>query len=63
MVRIYSFFNLDARWGEWSTPRPGRFNPGNRSGTHCKEGWLGPRDGMDRCGKNRPPLGFDPQAV
>jgi hypothetical protein len=25
---IYSFFNLGARWGGWSTPRPGRFTPG-----------------------------------
>jgi hypothetical protein len=25
----YSFFNLDARWGGWSMPRPGRFNRGN----------------------------------
>jgi hypothetical protein len=24
---IYSFFNLSARWGGWSTPRPGRFTP------------------------------------
>jgi len=22
---LYSFFNLGARWGRWSTPRPGRF--------------------------------------
>jgi len=22
------FFNLEARWGGWLTPRPGRFNPG-----------------------------------
>jgi hypothetical protein len=26
-VYLYSFFNLDYRWGGWSTPRPGRFNP------------------------------------
>jgi len=25
---LYSFFNLGARWGGWSTPRPGRFTPG-----------------------------------
>jgi len=24
-VRLYSFFNLGARWGVWSTHRPGRF--------------------------------------
>jgi hypothetical protein len=26
---LYSFFNLGNRWGGWSTPRPGRFTPGN----------------------------------
>jgi hypothetical protein len=25
-----SFFNLGARWGGWSTPRPGRFTPGKK---------------------------------
>ena len=25
--------------------------PGNRLGTHCIEGWVGPRDGLDGCGK------------
>jgi len=27
-VYLYSFFNLGARWGGWSTPRPGRSTPG-----------------------------------
>jgi hypothetical protein len=30
--------------GGWSTPRPGRF-------THCTGGWVGPRAGLDECGK------------
>jgi hypothetical protein len=25
----YSFFNLPVRWGEWLTPLPGQFIPGN----------------------------------
>jgi len=25
---LFSFLNLGARWGVWSTPRPGRFTPG-----------------------------------
>jgi hypothetical protein len=25
---MYSFFNLGARWGGWSMPRPGRFTSG-----------------------------------
>jgi hypothetical protein len=28
--------------------------PGNRPGTHCMGGWVGPRDGLDWCGKSRP---------
>jgi len=27
-VQLYSFFNFGARWGGWSTPRPGRFTTG-----------------------------------
>jgi hypothetical protein len=26
-VLLYPFLNLSARWGGWSTPRPGRFTP------------------------------------
>ena len=35
--------------GGWSTPRPGRIT----SGTHCMGGWVGPRAGLDECGKSR----------
>ena len=28
MLFLYSFFNLRARWGGWSTLRPGQFTPG-----------------------------------
>ena len=27
-IALLFFFNLGARWGGWSTPRPGRFTPG-----------------------------------
>jgi hypothetical protein len=40
--------------GGWSTSRPSRFTPGGRSSTHCIEGWMGPRAGLDGCGKSRP---------
>jgi len=30
-INIKSFFNLDARWGGWSTPHPGRFIPGKET--------------------------------
>ena len=34
-----------------------------RPGTHCTGGWMGLRAGLDRCGKSRPPPGFDPRTV
>jgi hypothetical protein len=49
-------------WGVSVTPRP-LFTPRERSGTHFTGGWVGPRDGLDRCGKSRPPPGFDPRTV
>ena len=36
-----------------STLRP-HFTPQERPGTHFTVGWVGPRAGMDRCGKSRP---------
>ena len=34
-----------------------------RERPHCTGGWVGPRAGLDRCGKSRPPPGFDPRTV
>ena len=39
-------------WG--SAPHFGRLYPRKRAGTHCTGGWVGPRVGLDRCGKPRP---------
>jgi hypothetical protein len=33
--------------GEWSASRPDRFTPGEKTGTHWIEGWVGPRAGLD----------------
>ena len=33
---------------------PAALYPRERPGTHCTEGWVGPRAGLDRCGKSRP---------
>ena len=41
--------------GGWSTRRPGRFTPRERPDTHCTGGWVGPRAGLDGCGKSRSP--------
>ena len=37
--------------------------PAKRPGTHCIGGWLGPRAGVDSCGKSHPTPGFDPRTV
>ena len=42
---------------------PAALPPGKRPGTHCIGGWVGPRAGLDGCGKSRPPPGFDPRTV
>jgi hypothetical protein len=34
-------------FGEWSTPRTGRFTPGKENLTHCTGGWVGPRASLD----------------
>jgi len=41
---------------------PAAFLPG-KAGTHCTGSWVGPRVGLERCGKSRPPPGFDPRTV
>ena len=61
-----------------TTPRPVALPPGKtrypqrlapslypreRPGTHCIEGWVGARAGLDGCGKSRLPPGFDPWTV
>ena len=37
----------------WLTPRPGRFTPEKRPGTHCIGGWVDPTTGLDGCGNPR----------
>jgi len=50
--------------GEGSASRPGRSLP-PVLGTHYTGGWVGPRAGLDRCGKSRllPPPAFNPRTV
>jgi len=33
---------------------PAALYPRKRPGTHCTGGWVGPRAGLDKCGKYRP---------
>jgi hypothetical protein len=42
---------------------PAALPPGKRPGPKCIGGWVSPRAGLDRCGKSRPPSGFDPRTV
>jgi hypothetical protein len=59
---LYSFFNLDARWGGWLTPRPGRFTQRiNRYPLY--RGLGGPQGRPGRVRKLSPPPGFDPRTV
>jgi hypothetical protein len=44
--------------GGWSTPRPGRFTAGEDL-VPIVWGCVGPKAGLDGCGKSRPPPGFD----
>jgi hypothetical protein len=46
---------LDGRGG--STPRPGRFTPG-MARYPCTGGWVGPRAGLEGCGKKLRPIGI-----
>jgi hypothetical protein len=48
-------------WGVSVTPRPLFTPPRERPDTHCTGGWVGPRAGLDRCGKSRSPPGFEPR--
>jgi hypothetical protein len=52
------FPDLGARrwWVVSTTPRP--LYPWERHGTHCTEGWVGPRAGLDLCEKSRPHRDF-----
>jgi hypothetical protein len=36
---------------------------GKCPGIHCIGGWVGPRVGLEGCGKSRPPPGLDPRTV
>ena len=47
------FLNHGTRRGEGPAARPGSLYTRQRAGTHYTGGWVGPRAGLDRCGKSR----------
>jgi len=48
------FLDHSTRMCEVSASRPGHYIPPERPGIHFTEGWVGPRAGLDRCGKSLP---------
>jgi len=42
---------------------PAALPPGKRPHAHCIGGWVSPKPGLNRCGKSRPPPGFDSRTV
>jgi len=55
---IYSFFNLSARCGGWSTPRPGRFTFGKETRHPFYRRLCGPQGRVGRERKISPPTGI-----
>jgi hypothetical protein len=54
-VQLYSFLTSALGGSEWSVPRPRRSTLRGRPSTHFIGGWVGPRAGLNRCGKVPPP--------
>jgi hypothetical protein len=51
-VQLYSFFNLDDRWGKRHAQSA--LATGKRAGNHSTGGWVGPREGLEEA-KNTSP--------
>ena len=49
--------------GEGQRHAPAALYPWERPVTRCTGGWVGPRAGLNKCGKSRLPPGFDPRTV
>ena len=53
-VQLYTFLTPALEGAEGSESRPGRSLSRERPDTHCTGDWVGPRAGLDKCGKSRP---------
>ena len=62
-VQLYSFFNLGARWGEWLTPRLGRFTPMKETRYPLYRRLDGPQGRSGPVRKIHTPPEFDPRTV
>ena len=58
---LYSFFNLNARWDGWSTPRPNCFTPVKETRYPLCRRLGGLQAHSGRVQKISPPPGFDPR--
>jgi len=62
-VELYSFFNLDTRWGGWSAPYPGHFTPRKETSYSFYRRLGGPEGWLGHLWQISLLLGFDPQTV
>ena len=62
-VQLYSFLTTTLEGVRGQRHAPAALYLRERPGTPCTGGWVGPRTGLDRCGKSRPPPGFDRRTV
>jgi len=53
-VQLKSFFNLGAKWGGWSSPRPGRITPGKAPVPIVQEAGWSPGAGWTDAGNLTP---------
>jgi len=56
-LELYSFLTTALEGVRGQRHAPAALYPRERPGTG---GWVGPSDGLNSCGKSRPPPGFDP---
>jgi hypothetical protein len=56
-VLLYSSMTAALEGGTGQQHSPAAFYPRERPDTHCTGGWVGPRAGLDKCGKS-PPTGI-----
>ena len=60
---LYSFLNLNARWGGWLTPHPGRYFTRKKTQYSLYRRLCGPQGRSGRVRKISSPPGFDPRTV
>jgi len=62
-VQIYPFLTATLEGVRGQRHAPAALYPQERPSTHCTGGWVDSKAGVYKCGKFRPPPGFDPRTV